>query len=69
MAAASRWTSPQAPLPLVADVLGAATQHLGEKAAAALLGFGRFVFAMGPDDHPELFAWRDLLERWQVDIH
>jgi hypothetical protein len=66
-AAASRWTSPQAPLPLVADVLVAGTQELGETAAASLLGFGRFVFAMGPDDHPELFAWRELLEQCETD--
>jgi hypothetical protein len=61
-AAATRWTNPNAPSTLVADVLADATRELGESASVALMRFGRFTFAMGPGDHPELFAWADLFE-------
>ena len=58
---------PRAPWTLVTDVLTTATAELGEAASSSLLRFGRFTFAMGPYDHPELFAWRTILDRCELD--
>jgi hypothetical protein len=65
--AAARWADPSAPATLVGDVLGAVAHELGEAVALDFLRFGRFTFAMGAEDHPELFAWRALFEVCQAE--
>jgi hypothetical protein len=66
-AAGTRGASPQAGSNLVADVLAAVATDLGDAACRALVRFGRFMFAMGPSDHPELFAWSAILEKCDSD--
>jgi hypothetical protein len=39
------------------DLLLLVESESGVDAAARLMRFGRFTFAMSPSDHPELFAW------------
>jgi hypothetical protein len=66
-AAKARWSRPQAPTTLVTDVLAAVAAELGAGASLALIRFSRFTFAMGPEDHPELFAWHEILDRCEPD--
>jgi hypothetical protein len=52
----------EARLSLGSRALAAVTADLGAEAGRLLLRFGRFVFARGPSDHPELFAWQAVLD-------
>lgn len=62
-AASTRWASPHTPSTLIIDVLAAVSSDLGDAACRALIRFGRFTFSTGPGDHPELFAWSEILEQ------
>jgi hypothetical protein len=58
-----QWARPGAPSTFVLDTLAAVEAEFGAAACLALIKLGRFTFAMGPGDHPELFAWHDILAR------
>lgn len=60
---AARRVGQRAGSSLVEAVLPEVTRRLGEHASHALLRFGRFLFTEAPADHPELYAWHDVLAR------
>lgn len=65
--ARANWASRRAPSTFITDVLQAVASEHGEAAHLSLVRFGRFTFAMGPDDHPELFAWEEIVARCATD--
>jgi hypothetical protein len=66
-AANARWTRPNAVSSLIPDVLAALADERSEAEAAEFIRFARFTFAMDSSDHPELFAWQEILNRCEFD--
>lgn len=62
-----QWAQPGAPSTFVLDTLATVDAELGAAACLELIQFGRFTYTMGPGDHPELFAWHDILARCTDD--